>query len=285
MDTKKIKIQALDGFKLGGLILKPDGRSKGIIQFHNGTLAIKEFYLQFCSYLCDAGYTVVMFDYRGIGESRPKSLKGFKASITDWGTLDMPGVLDWASNNYPDEKKFIVAHSMGGQIIGLMNNINLVNGIVAIASSYGNWKNYSGSDKYFYAITLRTYLPLAIQLFGYLPLKRLGMGEDLPAGAAKDLWDWCKGNSIHSEIMDKNKIKNFYHDIKKPIKAYFIEDDSIATSRTIPMYMADFSSASLSIEIIKPSENGGKKIGHYGFFSERLKDRLWDRPLEWIGKL
>ena len=285
MNTQKIKIPALDGFKLGGLILKPRGRSKGIIQFHNGTVTKKEFYLNFCTHFCEADYTVIMFDYRGVGESRPKHLRGFNASIIDWGRLDMPGVLGWADKTYPNQKKFIIAHSMGGQVIGLMNNINLLNGIVVIAGSYGNWKNYSGSNKYFSAIIWCAYFPLATKLFGYLPLKRFGMGEDLPAGAAKDLWNWCWGNYTHSEIMERNKIKNYYHDIKKPIMAYFIEDDSVTTARTIPMFRADFSSALLDIEIIKPSGIGAEKIGHYGFFSERLKDRLWNRPLDWIGKL
>ena len=284
MNIKKLNIAALDGYKLGSLVLTPEIKSRGVIQFHNGASAVKEFYLNFCSHLCDAGYTVIMFDYRGIGESRPDSLKNFKGSIGDWGMLDMPGILKWVNINYPNEKKFIVAHSMGGQIIGLMNNINLVDAIVSIGSSYGNWKNYSGKNKYISAITLFGYFPIALKLFGYLPLKKLGKGEDLPLDAGKELMSWCKGNNIHSKIMNQNKIPNYYHDIKKSIKAYFLEDDNIATAKTIPMYKADFSNALLYIEIIKPSEVGVDKIGHYGFFSEKVKNKLWNKPLEWIEK-
>lgn len=35
-----------------------------------GTGIKKEFYLNFSRYLCEAGFAVCLFDYRGIGESR-----------------------------------------------------------------------------------------------------------------------------------------------------------------------------------------------------------------------
>lgn len=39
------------------------------------------------------------------------------------------------SKNYPNQKKYIIAHSMGGQIIGLADNVNLVDKIVAVNAS------------------------------------------------------------------------------------------------------------------------------------------------------
>lgn len=275
MEISEIRIPALDSFELGALILKPSGESKGVIQFHPGTVTKKEFYQPFCEYLADMGYTVILFDYRGIGQSRPSSLKNFQAKITDWGALDMAGVLDWANENFPDQKKYIVAHSMGGQVLGLMNNHKSVDGIVTIASSYGNWKNYTGMNKYVSGIMWLTYMALAPKICGYLPLKSIDKGEDLPKGVSGELWSWCIGNKCHSEIMDKKNITHYYNEIDKPFKAYFIEDDNIATKKVIPHYESDFNNARLDIEIIKPEEVGVAKIGHYGFFKEKFKDTLW----------
>lgn len=275
MEMRETKIPALDKFELGALLLEPSEKSKGVIQFHPGTVTKKEFYLPFCEFLSNEGYTVILFDYRGIGQSRPESLKNFNAKITDWGTLDMAGVLNWSNENFPDQKKYIVAHSMGGQVLGLMNNHESVDGIVTIASSYGNWKNYTGMNKYLSGIMWFTYMAFAPQIFGYLPLKRIDKGEDLPKGVSNELWSWCIGNKAHSEIMEKKNITHYYNEIEKPFKAYFIEDDNIATNKVIPHYKTDFNNTELDIEIIKPNELGVSKIGHYGFFKDKFKETLW----------
>jgi predicted alpha/beta hydrolase len=35
--------------------------------------------------LTECGYFTLTYDYRGIGNSKPESLKGFQANLEDWG--------------------------------------------------------------------------------------------------------------------------------------------------------------------------------------------------------
>ena len=54
----------------------------------------KNFYHSFATWLSQQGYNVLSFDFRGIGESLHGALKQSTASITDWGTLDIPAAID-----------------------------------------------------------------------------------------------------------------------------------------------------------------------------------------------
>ena len=104
--TKTVSISATDGFDLAAIVLEPIGEAKATIQIHSGTGIKKEFYLKFAKFWAEQGFVAVVFDYRGIGASRPASLRGFKANTRDWGERDMPGVLNWLHWHYPHLKKF-----------------------------------------------------------------------------------------------------------------------------------------------------------------------------------
>lgn len=92
---------AIDGYPLAALLLEPASLPQGVVQVHSGTGYKKEFYLKLATYLAEQGWAVVLFDYRGIGGSRPASgLKGFEAYMRWWGQRDMTGVLDWVATAF-----------------------------------------------------------------------------------------------------------------------------------------------------------------------------------------
>ena len=64
----------------------------------------RKLYKGFASYLARRGCAVLTYDYRGTGDSRqkaltgynqPKSLVGFKASMSDWAALDVSAAVTW----------------------------------------------------------------------------------------------------------------------------------------------------------------------------------------------
>ncbi|MNP61548.1 alpha/beta hydrolase fold protein [compost metagenome] len=59
------------------------------------------------------GYQVFTFDYRGVGKSSPKSLKGFDMSYLDWGQYDLAGAIEYLSQE--PLPLLMVGHSYGGQ--------------------------------------------------------------------------------------------------------------------------------------------------------------------------
>ena len=64
---------------------------------------------RFAGYLARRGCAVLTYDYRGIGDSRqnaligynkPKSLVGFKATMSDWAALDITAAVTWMRERY-----------------------------------------------------------------------------------------------------------------------------------------------------------------------------------------
>jgi len=278
-----LQIPAKDGFLLDAeLYASNQAESKGLIIIHEGTALPKKLYQPYARFLASQGFEVVCYDYRGIGKSRPKSLKGFSASIIDWAQQDMVGVIDWAQQHYPKLPKYILAHSMGGQIVGLVENIDAIDKIVTVASSYGNWHNFSGNFKYQAAFLWGVLIPIFTRLYGYLPAQQLGMGADWPKGVAQNWYDWCKGNKPHSQLMDEASIPHYYRTFKVPIKAFIMADDFMATTKTIPLFETDYAHTQLDVEIVEPQAYGLAKIGHFGFFSQQNKEALWQKPIDFF---
>ncbi len=189
---KEITILAKDGYALTAILREPNSPIKGIVQIHCGTGIPQVLYAHFAEFLTENGYATLTFDYRGIGKSKYGSLKEFKADLLDWGQLDMTGVFDWVLKTYPNERKIIVAHSMGGQLVGLMENNDKIDQLFLVASSTGYWRDMSSPYKWIMPpIGFFLLIPLQIFLYGFIKAKKTKQGEDLPLGVGRQWRKWC----------------------------------------------------------------------------------------------
>jgi predicted alpha/beta hydrolase len=87
-----ILVPAVDGYSLGATLFLPRGPKRHAVLINSATATPRKIYRGFAAYLAQRGCAVLTYDYRGIGGSRqkevvgfnrPKSLAGFKASMTD----------------------------------------------------------------------------------------------------------------------------------------------------------------------------------------------------------
>jgi predicted alpha/beta hydrolase len=271
---EKLKIRCTDGYELAAILLEPTN-PKAVIQFNGGTGIVKEFYLNFLTHLALKDYAVLLYDYRGIGASRPSSLKGFTPTTSDWGKKDMTDTLDWLAMRFPDLPKFLVGHSMGGQQIGLMPNHHLLDGALLIASSVGIISLISAPYRYFAALMFNFYTPIANYLFGYVPLKKLGIGEDLPKNIATEWIRWCNSDNYLFDFIGKTLHPTYYEQVNIPIHAYIIEDDPVANPKSVAKLLSGYKNAKITSETIQIRDYPHKKIGHLGLFSRRFKENLW----------
>ncbi len=280
--SKEIIIEAKDGFELKALLYSNENNlPKGIIVCSAGTCIPQVFYSKIAHWLAAQDFDVLTYDYRGVGLSRPRGLKGFKGGISDWARLDMEGIFAWVEKNYKQSPKYLLAHSMGGQIMGLASGIKIFDKIVTVASSYGNYQFYSPKFRK-QAAKLRYMIPLLNWYYGYLPSKIGGdsFGEDWSADVAREWLEWGKYKLSFSEIAKMKGWDSYFQEMDMPIRAYFIADDIIATEATIPYYQKDFQSAGL--EIHRLNEDLKSKIGHFGFFTGRCELIVWQEMLDWM---
>ncbi|WP_108866823.1 alpha/beta fold hydrolase [Aquimarina aquimarini] len=276
MNEKKITIRAKDGFELGAYVREPKIEIKGVVQINSGTGIPKRFYKHFANYLTKQGYVTIVYDYRGIGDSKPKMLRGFKATNLEWATLDMTSILDWSICKYPALQKIMIGHSMGGQLVGFMQNNQKIDKLIIIASGTGYWKDMpKGKLKLLMPFLWYIYMPLSTFIYGFANAKKIKQGENLPKGVALQWRKWCLNKNYWETELENSLNKKSFAKLSGPIKSMIFTDDTIVSKKANKQLLSYYDQTVIEEIEITPSSFGFKKIGHFGFFSKK-SEKLWE---------
>ena len=111
-----LTLRTPDGHELAARAYVPAGEVRRAVLIGAAMGVPQRFYQAFATWLATQGVAVLTFDWRGTGESAPRSLRGFKASITDWATQDLPAAADALCARWPDAPRTFLGHSLGGMI-------------------------------------------------------------------------------------------------------------------------------------------------------------------------
>jgi predicted alpha/beta hydrolase len=284
-----ITLPAMDGYPLGATLFLPRGAKRHAVLINSATAVPRRLYRGFASYLAGRGCAVLTYDYRGIGGSRPKamsghsrpqSLVGFKASMSDWAALDITAAVSWMRERYKALPFAYVGHSFGGQALGLLPNNTEIPRALFIAAQAGYWKLMTAPERYrVYAILNFVGLPLARSL-GYLPGKA-GLGMDLPKDAFLQWVRWVMSPRYLFDDARLEALQNFPK-YKGALRALCISDDPWATRPAVELLCSGFTSIRPEIITVTPVEAHASRIGHMGFFRPEHRDTLWRGAAEWI---
>ena len=281
---EKVRFRASDGFDLGGILFHPRLSPKGLIQINSGTGIPREFYSKLARHLADDGFLVLSYDYRGIGASRPASLRGFEVQLTDWGTKDMPAASAFLLERHPRLPLLLLGHSVGGQLAGLMPNHAQIRAAVFLNSSTGTWFKLSPPYRYFTALVWYGLVPFFSTVLGYLPAKRLGLGEDLPKGVARQWGRWCRSsNYLFDHLQDPGFPPQFYDQVRYPILSVITDDDPIANTVTHAQLLENYPGPTEN-RMITRQQAGQKAIGHLGFMRRPAATYLWPELSQWLSR-
>jgi predicted alpha/beta hydrolase len=239
----------------------------------------QDFYGAFASWLAGLGITAFTFDYRGIGHSAPRSLRGFRATITDWARHDYERALSEAATAANGRPLFVVGHSLGAQLPALAPSGGQVDAMVAVAGGGGYWGGLAPVLRPFMLSMVGIAAPIAIPLAGYFPGRRLRMIGDLPAGAMRQWSRWC----LHPEYLVgvEPGAREAYARARFEILSLSFSDDWMMPQRNVDSLHAHFRSARRESRRIGPAQAGGP-IGHMGFFRSRYRDTLWPIAGDWL---
>lgn len=248
------------------------------------------YYDRFARFLAESGVPTLIYDYRGIGKSRPRSLRGFAASVEDWGSKDCAAVLEWISKRFPGARRIVIGHSVGGFVTGFVTNGLMVDRMLLIGAHTGYWRDYAAHARPGMYLLWHAIMPALTRILGYFPGRRLHLLEDLPAGVAlewanrrkADFW-WnlrAKDGELDSARIE-NAVARFMA-IRAPILALSFTDDVFATEAATVRILDLYRNCPATRTVIAPIDVGGQKIGHFGFFRSRFRDTLWPRVVEWL---
>lgn len=289
MHESHVHIPAADGYALAATVYGTgDPAPPGIVAIINCATGVKaSYYSRYARFLAAHGLTAIGYDYRGIGASRPGSMRRLNASKSDWGSKDFEGVLRWAAERYPGARIVVAAHSIGGVIPGFSASIARIDRMLTVAAQFAYWRDYAHPQRARMFLKWHMFMPALTFLLGYFPGRRLGWLEDLPAGVA---YEWAFRGAALEGARHRDRARGgggaapplHFAELQCPMLAYSIADDPYGTPEAILRLLAYYSGSDRVHVAVRPQDLGLAQIGHFTFFHDRFKDTLWRESLAWL---
>ena len=285
--SEAIEILTSDGVRLSATLFHPANDNRRAVAIQAATGTPQEYYAKFAAYLAERGFTVLTYDYRGIGRSRARAADGVtlaplaeeRATMREWATLDIPAALDALERAAPDTRLMVIGHSFGGQIYGLLPQRARIAALLLAGSQSAYWRHWSGVHRLGMWAFTHLFIPGITRIYGYAAASRIGMGEDLPAGVALEWVSWCR----HPEyVVGALGAHAGYAEVRAPLRIVAATDDRYAPLKAVEALIALYPAARGEIRRVAPQEVGAQRIGHFGYFRDRFRDTIWREAADWL---
>ena len=285
-----IQLHACDNFCLAGRLWAVPGITlvESVAVINAGAGIGSGYYDRFAAFLAERGIPTLVYDYRGIGRSRPSSLRGFQASVEEWGSKDCAAALEWLRHRYPRARRIVVGHSIGGFVTGFVTNGTLIDKMLLVSAHTGYWRDYAASLRPVMFLLWHVLMPAITRTVGYFPGRRLHLLEDLPKGVALEWAHRLKPEFWwHLQLADGSLDTQFveallarFSAIRARTLAVRFTDDPFATEEATARILGLYCNTSVVRLVLDASDGDGRKIGHFGFFNSRFRGTLWPRVLD-----
>lgn len=276
-----IQLPALDGYSLSGTLFVPPGPgpfpTAAVLSSGYGIPAA--LYSRFARFLAEQRIPVLTFDYRGIGGSRPRRLRGFKALAEDWSEFDCGGAIAYLRSRYPHSELVGIAHSFGALLIAGAPNIAEISRFAFICAHTGYFRDYMRGYRFPMALFWHFIMPAITRATGYFPGRFLHLGEDLPAGvalqwAARRRPTW-QPEATADDVRRAHSMIARYREVAGTALAIGFADDAFATDAGTRRFLSAFPKIRAQLLRVSPTDVGLVKIGHFGFFRRSAEQSLW----------
>jgi len=279
--ARDLTLQAADGVAVRAMVW-PGGRGP-VVVVAPATSVRARYYVRFAQYLQGQGCTVITFDYRGIGASRPPSLRRFDASWFEWGAQDLEAVLRHGAEAFPERDLMAVGHSIGGVLIGLAPSATALQRVFTVGAQYAHWRDYAAGHRLRMLVRWHVLMPAVTALWGYFPGRALGIMEDTPRGVVRD---WARSHArlerASCRHLGADALQQRYDGVRAQLLALSIADDPFGTVPAIERALAYFRQAQVRHLRLDPAAQGGDAIGHFAYFHSRYEQALWPLGAQWL---
>jgi predicted alpha/beta hydrolase len=282
MDSEAIFISTADGGRIAAL-LYPAQSARATVLLHPATAVTQGYYEPFARWLAGMGMNALTYDYRGTGASLESgSLRQCKVTMSGWMDEDVGAVTRWAAERFAGLPLLAVGHSVGGHAIALSDETSRLRAAVLVASHAGASRLIHGTrERLRVRFVMRVLGPLLCALFGYMPGRRIGLGEDLPASVMRQ---WSRWTSLPRYFFDDPWMEAEARMARQrlPLLVLGLADDPWANPDAIGMLVGPLVNAGVERRQIAPQDAGVPAIGHMGFFRKRCATVLWPQIGSWL---
>jgi predicted alpha/beta hydrolase len=128
---------------------------------------------------------------------------------------------------------------------------------------------------------MRVLAPLLCAITGYMPGRRIGLGEDLPRGV---MLQWSRWTTLPRYFYDDPALdaERRAARTRMPLLALGFDDDPWANPHAMDILLARVTGAPVERRQVDPRALGLAGIGHMGFFRKRCGAALWPQAADWL---
>jgi len=264
-----------EGTSVALCVFESEGAARASVVIGGAMGVRQDYYASFAQWLAQQGFRVTTFDYRGHGDSLVGPMREVRADLFDWAR-DYEAVIAAARAALPEQPLYLLGHSLGAQLPGLLRNPGQVDGLLSVAAGSGYWRDNAPRLKRMVPYFWWVLVPLATRLCGYFPGRKLRKVGDLPAGVILQWRRWCL-NPTYSVGAEGPEVAQRYGAVRFPVLALSMSDDELMTLRGTQALVNLYSNAPTRVERIAPQDVKALRIGHFGFFREQFRQSLWPR--------
>ena len=264
-----------------GTVWLPAQEPSGVVVVHPATATPERFYSSFAEYAVGRGLAAVTYDYRGTGRSGdPREHQHLR--MRDWMDGDVPAVAAWTRARFPDLPVTAVGHSIGGHAMVLGNGLEGLDRFAIVSSHVADTRTVTpAKEKLRVAAMLHVVGPAISRTLGYMPGKKLGIGEDIPAAAMIEWGTWARhrGYFFDDPSMDAPARAA---SVTQDVLALGASDDSWASPAQMTALTARLTSATVEHRTYAPEQLGVARIGHHGLLRRAVGEAVWPELLDWL---
>ena len=275
-----MELVTADGVRLAATLYEPAQPNGIAVQVNSASSVPRPYYRHFATWLAARGFTVLTYDYRGIGGSRDPDPKADDQSIYLSGTHDQTAAADYLLNRFPDRTLVLVAHSVGGQIAGLTPRAGAWKAVFVMGAAHGYWKLWPGMRRKAQTLlNFHVFMPFLLLFMRRLPAWFSGF--EMPRSYARELKRYCL--SPHWLCDEQGRPMRPYNaDIRAPLFFLSVEDDEVVP-RVSLLDLDDYYPNAPRHHLHRTAADYGMEtVGHFGFFRRSMVESAWQEVADWL---
>ncbi|HOX70112.1 MAG: alpha/beta fold hydrolase [Dokdonella sp.] len=264
-------ITCADGVPIKARWMRSAGLAAATVVVAPGAAAEARFYVPFCEYLAATGLDVLLFDFRGIGESVVRSGCG-NAGFLDWIEQDYPAVISHARAHGRSPSLVVVGHSAGGWMAAAQACARNVDALIGVAALSGHWRHMARPHRYAHWLAWHALVPVACRTIGFWP-GRIGFRKNLPPAFGLQFSRWARERRF---VFSESEFARNALQFEGRLHLFQIADDPWGTKSAVEALERQLINARSSvIETVPRDRETNHSIGHFGAFRKSNAARVW----------
>ena len=272
-----------DGVDLAVTLFQPPaGKSNGIaVQINSSMATPRQYYRAFSTYLAERGFTILAYDYRGVGGSLFELPPPGARTAVDWGRIDQTVVADYLAQRFPKLAPVLVGHSFGGQIIGLTRHASRWLAVLLVGTSHGYYGKWPQPQRR--KMWLRSYVMAPLLRLASRKLQQRmedKMGIPFPIGYEMSIY--LRTPHFFVDLQGR-PIRPHNEELRATVRHITLSDDVVVIPGSEIDIEFFYPNAKKIQDRKTPADYGVEQVGHFGFFRRSMPVAAWADVGQWLS--